>query len=121
MGRIKRTSKVLDKANLRVAGLRSIGTQDFGGGLTSEAYEQAIEDTRAKLDAYNQALSTVDERGNELLASEKTLQDLSERVLAGTGAKYGKNSSEYEKVGGIRKSERKRPASRKAAKTTAPA
>ena len=117
MGRIKRMSKILDKANLRAAGLRSIGAQDFGGGLTSASYEQALADTRTRLDDYNQALSTVDEKANLLAASEKTLQDLSERVLAGVAARYGKDSNEYEKVGGIRKSDRKRPSARKSSKT----
>jgi hypothetical protein len=118
MGRIKRTSKALDKANVRVAGLRSIGPQDFGNGLTSEAYEEAIEDARTKLDDYNQALSMVDEKASLLTESEKKLLDLSERVLAGTAAKYGKNSIQYEKVGGVRKSEHKRPAARKSSSKT---
>jgi hypothetical protein len=30
-------------------------------------------------------------------------------MLAGVAAKYGKDSDEYEKAGGVRKSERKRP------------
>jgi hypothetical protein len=113
MGRIKRTSKILDKAEVRAAGLRSIGTEDFGNGVSSTTYEQAVADTRTKLDDYNQTLSSVDEKANVLAASEKTLQDFSERVLAGVAAKYGKNSNQYEKVGGVRKSERKRPATRK--------
>lgn len=118
MGRIKRTSKILDKASARAVGLRSIGKQDFGGGITSESFDQLISDTRSQLDDYNQTLSLVDEKADALAASEKKLQDFSERVLAGVGAKFGKNSSEYEKVGGVRKDERKRPASRKPAKTT---
>jgi hypothetical protein len=113
MGRLKRTSKVLEKASVRAAGLRSIGPEDFGGGLTSAAYEAAVEDAREKLDDYNQALSLVDEKANILADSEKRLQDLSERVLAGVAARYGKNSNQYEKVGGVRKADRKRPASRK--------
>lgn len=113
MGRSKRMSKVLDKANARAAGLRAVGAFDFGNGLNTTAYEGALSDVRAKLDEYNQALSAVDEKYNSLLAAEKTLQDLSERVLAGVAAKYGKDSSEYEQVGGVRKSERKRSASRK--------
>jgi hypothetical protein len=121
MGRLKRTSKILDKANARAAGLRSIGTLDFGGGLTSASFEQAIADAQTQLDDYNQTLLAVDEKANVLAASEKKLQDFSERVLAGVAARYGKNSNEYEKVGGVRKSERKRPQSRKATKTTPPA
>lgn len=113
MGRLKRTSKILDKASTRAAGLRSIGPQDFGNGVTSEAFEAAVADTRQKLDDYNQALSAVDEKANVLVDSEKNLQDLTERVLAGVGAKYGKNSNQYEKAGGRRKADRKRPAARK--------
>jgi len=118
MGRVKRTSKILDKASVRAAGLRSIGTLDFGNGLTSSAYEQAIAEMQALLDDYNQTLFSLDEKSNKLAASEKKLQDLSERFLAGVAARFGKDSSEYEKGGGVRKSERKRPAARKPAKTT---
>lgn len=113
MGRLKRTSKTLDKGSTRLAGLRSIGGQDFGNGVTSEGFEDAVADTRRKLEDYNQALSMVDEKANLLADSEKTLQDFAERVLAGVAAKYGKNSNEYEKVGGVRKADRKRPAARK--------
>jgi hypothetical protein len=117
MGRLKRTSKVLEKASVRAAGLRSIGPEDFGGGLTSAAYETAVADTRQKLDNYNEALSLVDEKANILADSEKLLLDYNERVLAGVAAKYGKNSNQYEKVGGKRKDDRKRPTSRKSSAT----
>ena len=113
MGRKKRSSRILDRANVRAAGLRAIGSLDFGNGLTSDSFEQAITDVRTKLDDYNQTLSTVDEKANHLSESEMILRDYHERVLSGVGAKYGKNSNEYEMVGGKRKSERKRPASRK--------
>ncbi len=113
MGRLKRTSKILDKAGTRAAGLRSIGAQDFGNGLTSAAFEEAVEDTRQRLEDYNQALSVVDEKANLLGDSEKRLRDFNERVLAGVAAKYGKNSNQYERIGGIRKADRKRPGARK--------
>ena len=115
MGRLKRTSKILDKANARAVGLRSIGPQDFGNGVTSAAFDEAVADTRQKLEDYNQALSLADEKANVLADSEKRLQDLVERMLAGVAARYGKNSNEYEKAGGIRKADRKRPAARKPA------
>lgn len=121
MGRVKRTSKILDKANARAAGLRSVGTLDFGNGLTSANYEQAIAETQALLDDYNQTLFSLDEKSNKLAASEKKLQDMSERFLAGVAARFGKDSSEYEKGGGTRKSERKRRPARKSSKTTTPA
>lgn len=118
MGRTKRTSKVLDKASERANGLKSVGTLDFGNGLSTEQFDKAIAETRARLDEYNQALSAVDEKYNKLLASETALRDLSERMLAGVAAKFGKDSDEYEQAGGVRKSERKRPVARKPA--TAP-
>jgi hypothetical protein len=118
MGRLKRTSKVLEKASARSAGLRSIGQEDFGGGLTTASYEAAVEDAQQKLEDYNQSLSVVDEKAHILAESEKKLRDLNERVLAGVAAKYGKNSNQYERVGGVRKDDHKRSAPRK---STAPA
>lgn len=110
----KRASPVLEKAAKRLAGLASIDPAlDLGGGLTLQAYRQQVESLQAKLEAYNTALSQVDELGNQIKAEEKKLKDLNERMLAGVAAKYGKDSDEYEKAGGIRKSERKRPVRRK--------
>ncbi len=45
---------------------------------------------------------------------EKELKDWNGRMLAGVGSEFGKDSPEYEAAGGVRKSERKKPA-RKAA------
>ncbi|MDD2922102.1 MAG: hypothetical protein PHQ36_07425 [Anaerolineales bacterium] len=64
---------------------------------------------QTKLSAYNTLLSQVDEVYNAVLSAEKALRDLNERMLTGVAAKYGKDSSQYEMAGGIRKSERKRP------------
>jgi len=110
MGRQKRTSKTLDKAQRRAAGLSSIDPSlDLGNGLTLANFSQQIQSVRQKQDAYNQALSTVDTLYNDLLAAEKVLADLNERMLTGAAARYGKDSSEYEQAGGTRKSERKPP------------
>jgi hypothetical protein len=114
MARTKRTSKVLEQAQRRAASLASIDqVLDLGNGLTAAAYNTAITTAQTLLTEYNQALSTVDDRLNALVAAEKRLQDLSERMLAGVAARYGKDSSQYEQAGGVRKSERKAP-SRKA-------
>jgi hypothetical protein len=76
-------------------------------------YQAAIEAVRVALEAYNTVLSLVDEKQNEVIAKEKRLRDLHERMLMGVAARHGKDSIEYEKAGGTRKSER-----RKKAKTT---
>src|SRR6185503_4965799 len=57
---------------------------------------------------------------NALLAAEKALGDLSERMLAGVAARFGKNSSYYEQAGGVRMSERKRPVRKPKAPPTKP-
>jgi len=73
---------------------RVFGTLDFGNGLTSASYEQAIADAQSKLDDYNQTLSSLDEKANDLAAAEKTPQDFSERFLSGVAARFGKDSNE---------------------------
>lgn len=45
---------------------------------------------------------------------EEVANNLSEKILIAVAAKYGKNSNEYEKAGGKRKSDIKRTGPRKA-------
>lgn len=115
MSRAKKTSQILEIANTRLAGVKSIDAKlDLGNGLSVAEYQAAIEAVRVALEAYNTVLSLVDEKQNEVVAKEKRLRDLHERILMGVAARHGKDSIEYEKAGGTRKSER-----RKKAKTTA--
>ena len=110
----KRTSKILDGAELRANGLATIDPNlDLGSNLTLVKFRQAIADGRAKLNAYNQTLTLADQQGNELSEAEKIVRDFSARMLAGVGAARGTDSSEYEMAGGTRKSERKRTSSKK--------
>ena len=110
MGRRRKISKVLDNAQTRLAGLKSIDSAlDLGNGLTVPAFANVISDGQAKLATYNQMLAAIDDQYNAVLASEKVAADMSERMLAGVGARFGKDSSQYEQAGGVRKSERKRP------------
>ncbi len=119
MGRQRRNSKILDEANQRINGLTVIDPQlDFGGDLTLAKFKEAGQKFSADLDAYNQLLAQLDERANSLTADEKSLGKLSERMLAAAGARWGKDSSEYEQSGGTRTSERKRRAP--TGKTTPP-
>ncbi|XHX79222.1 MAG: hypothetical protein RBJ76_04625 [Stenomitos frigidus ULC029] len=111
MARRKRSSKVLEKADRRIASLRSISLDlNLGNGLTVDTYTNLITDTRDKLAAYNTVLSTVDKAYNDLLLSEQKLGDYSELLLLGVATKFGKSSDEYEMAGGVKKSERKRSA-----------
>jgi len=116
MARSKSSSVIVETAQARLAGLSSIDPAlDLGSGLTVAAYREAIQDVRAKLNAYNSLLSKVDDANNALRAAEKELRSLSERMLAGVAARYGKDSSQYEMAGGTRKSEIKRPRKKTAA------
>lgn len=111
MGRTRRTSKIIGKAQVRLNNLKAISpTLDLGGGLNVAAFEQQINGTQDHLDDYNQTVASLDEKGNVLDASEKQTNEMNSRMLAGVGARYGKNSSEYEKAGGARTDEIKRPA-----------
>ena len=106
MGRLRRTSKVIEQAEARANGLKSKDKDfDLGNGLTAAAYEQKIAATRGKLDTYNQTLATADDLLNEFLAAEKELSELNSRVLAAVKAKYGPDSTEVELAGGTRTSE----------------
>jgi uncharacterized protein YukE len=109
MSRKKKSVSHVEQAVTRLAAMKSIDSKmDLGNGLDIAKYETAIKDLQAKLEKYNTTLSMADEQLNQVQASELTLRDLSERMLTGVASKYGKNSDEYEKAGGKKKSERKR-------------
>ena len=113
MARQKRSSRTLDKAQRRLAGIQSIDEKvDLGSGLTAQNYVKTIDALRKKIDAYNKALSNVDALQNDVNEAERLLAEQSEKMLLGVAVKFGKNSSEYEMAGGVKKSDRKRPARR---------
>lgn len=107
MSRKKRTSRFLEKAELRTAGLKAIDpSMDFGDARNLPNMTLLIEQLRTKVDAYNTALSVIDSSKTEIDQLEKNLGDLAEKMLIGVAFKYGKDSREYEMAGGVRKSER---------------
>lgn len=103
-------SSAISAAAARADKLKSISTTlDLGHGLTLEAYEKLIADARATFDAANEALATAANMRGSLRDIERRLRDLSERMLTGVAATFGRDSVEYNAAGGKRKSERKRP------------
>ena len=109
MARLKTSSKTYEKAFRRIASVQSIDVNfDLGNGLVAADYQKAITDVKTAMDDYNTTLSTVDEKLNILKEKEKLLDNWNERILVGVAAKFGKDSSQYEQAGGVRKSERKR-------------
>ncbi len=106
----KHNSAALEKAQTRLAALKSISSQlDLGNGLTIDVFSQLVDDGRQKLETYNTTLSTVDQTYTAVTDAEKVIAEWTERMLMGVASKYGKNSEEYKMAGGTRRSERKRP------------
>lgn len=113
---------MLEKAMQRLASIRSIDPDfDLGNGLTLKKYQETIELVKAALELYNMLLSTLDEKRNSFFEVEDILKDLNERMLIAVLAKYGKDSSEYEQAGGVRKSERKKYTYKKKNRESLPA
>ncbi|MEH2287981.1 hypothetical protein [Nostoc sp.] len=109
MPRKKRTSRILEKAELRTAALKAVdANMDFGDDCDLQNLTQSIEQLRSMLDAYNSALAVVDSNKSKIDQMEKSLNNLSDKLLRGVAFKYGKNSNEYEIAGGVRDSERVR-------------
>ncbi|BDI15262.1 hypothetical protein ANSO36C_10640 [Nostoc cf. commune SO-36] len=109
MARLKRTSQVLEKAARRAASITSIDPNlDVNNGLTLFAYSSLIETMRNKENSYNTALSNLDKIYREMLETEQQLADMTEHILMGIGAKYGKSSVEYGMAGGVPKNQRRK-------------
>jgi hypothetical protein len=115
----RRNSAALTRAERRIEGVQTIDTKlNLGNGLSVDGYNTIIADVREKLAAYNQARSLVDKTQNALLEAERAINNYSEQILLGIGARYGKDSDEYEMAGGTRKSNRRK--SRTSANQTTP-
>ncbi|MFN6525312.1 hypothetical protein [Nostoc sp. ChiSLP03a] len=109
MPRQKRTYRVLEKAELRIAGLKAIDpSMDFGDARNLQNLTQMIQQYRSKIDTYNTTLAVIDSYTSEMKELEKSLSELTEKMLLGVAFKYGKDSHEYEMAGGVRKSDRVR-------------
>lgn len=121
MARRKKNSSILPKVESRLAGMQSIDAKlDLGNGMTAANFEEEIGALRLKIKAYNTLLSKADQASNDIQQTEKLLSSLSEKMLLAVAVKYGKDSSEYEMAGGVRRSERRRAARLVAAPATAP-
>jgi DNA polymerase III delta prime subunit len=120
MTRKKRTSRILENTKLRVVGLKAIDQKmDFGDARNLQNITQVMEELDSKIDAYNSALIVIDSSQQEIKDLEKSLSELSEKMLIGVAFKYGKDSREYEMAGGVRKSERIRRSTATRLKTSA--
>jgi hypothetical protein len=107
MSRRKRSSRILEKAEFRVAGLKAIDPNiKFDDTCNLQNLTQLIEQFHNMLDDYNAAIAMIDSSKQKLDETEKTLSQVSDKMLMGVAFKYGKNSTEYELAGGVRDSDR---------------
>lgn len=103
-------SSTLTSAITRIAGVRSIAADlDLGNGLTVDSYQAAITEVETLVNSFNTQISLLGELRNRINEKETVLKDFSERMLIGVGAKYGKDSNQYQMAGGTKKSLRKKP------------
>lgn len=115
MASIQRESADLAAATKRMNGLTAIDPTaklDLGNGHTMKSYQDQMEAVKTQLDGYNKARKDLDALKNTLDTAEKALAQKSSAMLTAIGLKYGKDSSEYEQVGGVRDSERKKAMSK---------
>ena len=107
MPRKKRSSRILEKAEFRVAGLKAIDPKiNFDDTYNLQNLTQLIDNFHNMLNDYNAAIAMIDSSRKKLDEMEKTLSQVSDKMLTGVGFKYGKNSNENELAGGVRDSER---------------
>ncbi|MEH2289684.1 hypothetical protein [Nostoc sp.] len=107
MSRRKRSSRIIEKAEFRVAGLKAIDPNiNFDDTYNMQNLSQLIDNFHNMLDDYNAAIAMLDSSIKKLDEMEKNLSQVSDKMLMGVGFKYGKNSNEYELAGGVRDSER---------------
>ncbi|MDZ8025922.1 MAG: hypothetical protein RMY36_031905 [Nostoc sp. SerVER01] len=107
MLRKRQVSRVLEKAELRAAGLKEIDPNlDLGNGCSLKNLTELIEKLRSKMDSYNKALELIDALRIQIKESEQKLNEISERMLMGVALKYGKDSYQYMMAGGVRTSDR---------------
>ena len=101
MARLKRSSRTLEKALRRIAGMRSISpTLEFGNGLNLTDYDSRIQTLQTQLSTYNTLLSTLDEMTGRLSLIEEELRGYSEKMLMSVATHYGKDSLQYVQAGG---------------------
>jgi len=107
-------SSEVEIAQNRNQGISQIEREfDFGNGLNYEAHITRINKVNNGIQTYNGLLTNADAVASQIDIDEKELSDFNSRLLNIIGSKYGYDSIEYEKAGGVRTSDIKRSKSTK--------
>ncbi|MBS1793754.1 MAG: hypothetical protein JSS81_07865 [Acidobacteria bacterium] len=110
MPRMRKTASLaITECEQRIAGMKSIDPRlDLGNDVSAAAGEQLLTDARRALEVYNASLATSDGLLNEFRQKEREVREFNKKVLPAGGLRFGTDSSEYEKLGGTRDSERQK-------------
>lgn len=107
MPRLQRTSRILEKGQLRILKLKAIDPYfSVSSDRSVVTLEQQIDELNTKLNEYNSTLAALDSAKQEIEQLEKNMGNLLDQLLQGVATKYGNDSREYEMAGGTRKSQR---------------
>jgi hypothetical protein len=107
-----------DIAQNRLQGIKQFEQSfNFGNGLNTDVYETKMNAVTNGILTYNGLLTSADGVGTQLDSDIHELSLLNTRLLNAIGSKYGYDSIEYEKAGGLRQSDIKRSKQKTAAPT----
>lgn len=107
--RRKRETVEMRELGQKIAAMKSIDRNyDSGNGVTLAAAEAVLLESADALDASNQAAAVWDEKDNIFKDKNKLVRAFTKKILPAAGLKYGTDSNEYEMLGGVRDSERKK-------------
>lgn len=110
----KTTTPEMKDADQKIAGMKAIEPAlALDNGVSVAEGERLRGNVQAKIDEYNTMLAQLDGKLNEINAENKILRAFNKKVLPAVGLRYGTDSDEYEKAGGVRDSERKKPVRKK--------
>lgn len=102
------TPEMLD-AGEKIIALKKIDKDlDLGNGVSVADGEAVLNGANTKLNVYVQSVMATDVCKNDFDAQNKLVAKFNSKVLSAVALKYGKDSNEYEMVGGTRESERKK-------------
>jgi len=108
MDRKKRKSRIVDIANQRINGIESFAPElNFGNNKSLQNYKNLTQKVETAITIYNQKMSEKNQAKKDLDQKQKELAGLNTEMLAGVKAIYGRDSKEYEKLGGTPYSKRK--------------
>jgi hypothetical protein len=111
MTRKKKSSTVLEKTEERMIGFRSIDSNlKFDDTVNLTHLTDLTTQLRNQVNQYNMLLVQLDSAKGDMEILEKSVRDINDRMVSGIAFRYGKDSREYEKAGGVRTSDRIRKA-----------